>query len=62
MATSWTITPLCLGEFPEFEKSTLTYLRDAGTKIRAPILGWLLQGGGAPILVDTGPSSAEMAE
>lgn len=62
MTISWTITPLCFGEFPEFEKSTLTYLRHAGEKIRAPILGWLLRGGGGTILVDTGPSSPELAD
>lgn len=62
MANSWTITPLCFGEFPAFEKSTFTYLRNAGEKIRAPILGWLVQSGTESILVDTGPSSPEMAE
>ena len=62
MARHWTITPLCFGEFPVFEKSTFTYLRNAGEKIRAPILGWLIRSGGDAILVDTGPSSPELAE
>jgi glyoxylase-like metal-dependent hydrolase (beta-lactamase superfamily II) len=53
----WTIRPLCFGEFPEFEKSSFTYLRNAGEKIRAPILSWLLQSGTETILVDTGPSA-----
>ena len=38
VANQWTIRPLCFGEFPEFEKSAFTYLRNAGEKIRAPIL------------------------
>jgi glyoxylase-like metal-dependent hydrolase (beta-lactamase superfamily II) len=62
MASQWTIKPLCFGEFPEFEKSVFTYLRNAGEKIRAPILGWLLQSAADAILVDTGPSSPELAE
>jgi glyoxylase-like metal-dependent hydrolase (beta-lactamase superfamily II) len=62
MASQWTIKPLCFGEFPEFEKSVFTYLRNAGEKIRAPILGWLIQSGAEAILVDTGPSSSELAE
>src|SRR5512135_3163154 len=62
MANPWTITPLCFGEFPVFEKSVFTYLRNAGEKIRVPILGWLVQSGANAILVDTGPSSPELAE
>jgi len=61
MDKQWTIRPLCFGEFPEFEKSVFTYLRGAGEKIRVPILGWLLQSGPDAILVDTGPSSPELA-
>ena len=38
MVGQWTIMPLCFSEFPEFEKSSFTYLRNAGEKIRAPIL------------------------
>jgi N-acyl homoserine lactone hydrolase len=59
---AWTIKPLCFGEFPVFEKSVFTYLRHFGEKVSAPILGWLLQNGPAAILVDTGPSSPEMAK
>ena len=62
MAREWTIKPLCFGEFPVFEKSVFTYLRNAGEKIRAPILGWLVQSGRDAILVDTGPSSPAMAD
>jgi N-acyl homoserine lactone hydrolase len=58
----WTIKPLCFGEFPVFEKSVFTYLRHFGEKVRAPIFGWLLQSGPEAILVDTGPSSPEMAQ
>jgi N-acyl homoserine lactone hydrolase len=61
VANQWTIRPLCFGEFPEFEKSSFTYLRNAGEKIRAPMLVWLLQSGAETILVDTGPSSPEAA-
>ena len=62
MTSQWTITPLSFGEFPVFEKSVFTYLRCAGEKIRAPILGWLVRAGADAILVDTGPSSPEAAE
>ena len=61
MKREWTIKPLCFGEFPVFEKSVFTYNRHAGEKIPAPILGWLLQSGGESILVDTGPSTPELA-
>jgi glyoxylase-like metal-dependent hydrolase (beta-lactamase superfamily II) len=62
MTRQWTIKPLRFGEFPEFEKSVFTYLRNAGEKIRAPILGWLVQSGSDAILVDTGPSTPELAD
>ncbi len=61
MAGQWTIRPLCFGEFPRFEKSVFTYNRDAGEKIRAPLLGWLLRSGPEAILVDTGTSAPEVA-
>jgi glyoxylase-like metal-dependent hydrolase (beta-lactamase superfamily II) len=61
MPAHWTIRPLCLGEFPIFERSMFTYLRHAGEKVRAPILAWLLQSGSEVVLVDTGPSEPEAA-
>jgi glyoxylase-like metal-dependent hydrolase (beta-lactamase superfamily II) len=61
MTGQWTLRPLCFGEFPEFEKSVFTYMRNAGEKIRAPIIGWLLQSAKETILVDTGPLSPELA-
>lgn len=61
MARQWTIRPVCYGEYPEFEKSALTYNRNAGQKIRVPFLGWLLQSGDESILVDTGPGDLEWA-
>jgi N-acyl homoserine lactone hydrolase len=61
MAGKWTLRPLCFGEFPVFEKSVLTYNRNAGEKFVAPITGWLLQSGAETILVDTGPSAPEVA-
>ena len=61
MTGQWTLRPLCFGEFPEFEKSVFTYMRNAGEKIRAPIIGWLLQSAKETILVDTGPLIPELA-
>ena len=61
MPDTWTLKPLCFGEFPAFEKSLFTYGRNAGEKIPAPITGWLLQAGERVILVDTGPSAPEVA-
>lgn len=61
MPGRWTIRPLCFGEFPVFEMSVLTYNRNAGKKIVAPITGWLLQSNAQAILVDTGPSAPEAA-
>jgi N-acyl homoserine lactone hydrolase len=61
MTRLWTIRPLSFGEFPALEKSKFTYDRNAGQKIVAPCLGWLLQSGDEAILVDTGPSAPEVA-
>ena len=61
MPDTWTLKPLCFGEFPAFEKSLFTYGRHAGEKMPAPITGWLLQAGERAILVDTGPSAPEVA-
>jgi N-acyl homoserine lactone hydrolase len=61
MAAHWTIRPLCFGEFEALEKSKFTYDRNAGQKIVAPCLGWLLQSGANTVLVDTGPSGPELA-
>lgn len=61
MTKHWTIRPLCFGEFPAFDKAILTYNRHFGEKITAPITGWLLQSGSDTILVDTGPSSPDVA-
>jgi len=62
MADTWTLKPLCFGEFLAFEKSLFTYGRYAGEKLPAPITGWLLQAGERAILVDTGPSAPELAK
>lgn len=61
MTNLWTIRPLFFGEFPEYEKSWCTYMRNAGEKIRVPAVGWLLQSGGENILVDTGPPPPAIA-
>lgn len=52
---NYEIIPLKLGEFPHFELSSLLYMTQQGTKIRAPITAWLIRGEGKKILVDTGP-------
>lgn len=61
MTEEWTLTPLCFGEFLAFEKSLFTYARNAGEKIPAPITGWLVRSSEKTILVDTGPSTPELA-
>ena len=58
----WKIIPIMSGEFPSFEKSGFTYLRDSGKKIKAPIPVWLLQNGKRNILVDTGIGDPGLVE
>lgn len=55
------IFPLCVGMFEHAEQSNFMYLNNAGTKIKAPVLMYLVKGGGLNILVDTGPSDSEWA-
>jgi glyoxylase-like metal-dependent hydrolase (beta-lactamase superfamily II) len=51
---AYTITPLHLGTLT-VDKSGLTLRQGAGTKVAVPCLGFLLEGGDKPILVDSGP-------
>ena len=58
--THFTITPLLVGVFPSFEKSYFLLATEAGTKIRAPCIAWLVQGEhGETIVVDTGPHAGD---
>lgn len=50
----YTITPLHLGTL-RVDQSGLTLRKGAGTKVDVPCLGYMLDGGGKPILVDSGP-------
>lgn len=50
----YTITPLHLGTLT-VDQSGLMLRKGAGTKLAVPCLGYVLQGGAKPILVDSGP-------
>ena len=50
----YTITPLHLGTLT-VDQSGLTLRKGMGTKLAVPCLGYVLQGGERPILVDSGP-------
>jgi N-acyl homoserine lactone hydrolase len=50
----YTITPLHLGTLT-VDQSGLTLRKGTGTRLAVPCLGYVLQGGGKPILVDSGP-------
>lgn len=55
------IHPLHMGTFTAMETSNLLYQTHPGLKVRQPILAWLITGGDAPIVVDTGASGEEWA-
>lgn len=60
MTSSFTITPLLVGVFPSFEKSYFLFGTEAGTRIKAPCISWLVQGDqGEKIIVDTGPHAGD---
>src|SRR6185437_4651891 len=50
----YTITPLHLGTL-NVDQSGLTLRKGAGTRVEVPCLGYVLEGGSKPILVDSGP-------
>lgn len=52
----FTIKPLVVGVFPQFELSTFVMGLDPGKKVRSPCIAWLIEGErGEKIVVDTGP-------
>ncbi|SLN65445.1 N-acyl homoserine lactonase family protein [Oceanibacterium hippocampi] len=51
----YTIHPLCVGAIHNFEKSTLTYLGNVGTKVSIPLIIWAIVGENRVILMDSGP-------
>ena len=58
---AYEIYPICAGVFEHAEQSNFTYHNGAGTKLKAPILMYLVRGHGHNILVDTGPSDSAWA-
>ncbi len=58
---SLSIHPLHLGSLASFDKSIFTLLRNQGTKVDFPCIGWLISGGEKPVLVDTGPCDPDWA-
>ena len=62
MSAVYTITPLYYGRFPTYEKSVLQFMTSYGTKVDSPSMGYLIQGNGKKILVDTGPGKQEVLE
>ena len=59
---TYRIYPICAGMFPDIEKSNLAYQKDAGTKLREPILMYLIKGRNLCMLVDTGGCDPSWAE
>lgn len=59
--TAYTIKPVFLGNFDNFEKSVFTYKKDAGVGMTTLLASFLIEGGGRTILVDTGPPHPEAA-
>lgn len=55
---SISITPLDLGTIIR-DKSGFTYMKNAGVKINAPVIGWLVETKDKKIIVDTGPNDPE---
>lgn len=58
----YTIKPVLHGYFENFEKSIFTYRTDAGTKLKVPLVSYLVQGEGRTFLVDSGPANPEYAK
>lgn len=56
---TYSIVPLYYGRFPSYEKSVLQMMTDYGKKVDSPAMGYLIQGNGKNILVDTGPGEQE---
>jgi glyoxylase-like metal-dependent hydrolase (beta-lactamase superfamily II) len=62
MEQYYTIFPVDLGTLISIDKSIFTLLRNQGTKIDVPCLGWVVVGGKSKILVDTGPCDSNWAD
>ena len=58
---NYTLRPLDVGQFPQVEKSILTYMRGFGESIRVPIVMWAVEGEGKRILIDTGSGDPQRA-
>jgi len=54
------IRPLCLGKVNSIDKSIFTYLLDQGTKMKAPFIMLVIEGGEKVIVVDSGPTNPEI--
>ena len=52
-----TITPMVVARGPQREKSRFTYMHNFGEKVDIPYVSWLIEGGSALVLVDTGCSA-----
>jgi len=52
-----TITPMVVALGPQREKSRFTYMHNFGEKVDIPYVSWLIEGGNALVLVDTGCSA-----
>jgi N-acyl homoserine lactone hydrolase len=57
----YTIRPVNVGVFPNFEKSNFVYMHYAGEKIDVPCIMWVVEGGKHPIIIDAGPCSPDRA-
>lgn len=57
----YTIIPMSTGFFAGAEKSNFAYQKDAGQKLKAPVLMYLIQGKNTCMLVDTGCCDEEWA-
>ncbi len=58
---TFTIKPLNISNFLNFEKSLFMLHKHYGTKVTAPCVVWLLDDGHELTVVDTGPSNPEIA-
>ena len=57
----YTIEPVCLGFFTDFEQSKFTFGRNYGVKVDVPLNFWIVKGADGVILVDSGSDVSEEA-
>jgi N-acyl homoserine lactone hydrolase len=55
------IRPLGMGRMTGFPKPAITYMRNWGDILDIPMIMFVIEGGGAPVIVDTGPGDADRA-